>query len=712
MALPEIKTRAPERIQVPLQFSRLRDIAYNLWWTWTPQARKLFNRMDPGCWARYRNPIELLIDMDPQRWHELDHTEEFIRGYRDLVERFDGYMASDEPTWFEQRGSDGAGPIAYSSTEYGWHESLHVYSGGLGILSGDHSKSASDLGLPFIGIGLMYRHGYFRQIVDPDGQQEHFYPDYDPSRVPLLAVVDAEGRDLRIDLPLAGRTLRLGVWKAQIGRVPVLLLDTDLAENHPADQAITSVLYVSGREMRFCQEWVLGVGGAKLLRALGIDPSVWHMNEGHSSLLSLDRLATALRETGNFDAALKTIRANAVFTTHTPVPAGNEVFDTDLVRRYVEPWSAESGVPAERVIDLATVEEGQFNLTALALRTSRRANGVSELHGRIAGSIWNTLLEKDGHGPIEHITNGVHEATWIGPEMHELLSSRFGEFDDEQSIKPFAEAMEQTTDADLWEAHRIQKNRLVRVARERLREQLARHGRSPDELRELDHILDPDVLLIGFARRFATYKRADLILRDLDELKRIVTAAERPLQFLFAGKAHPADRPGQELIRRIWQSTLDPELRGRVLFLENYDMRIGRYMVQGVDVWLNNPRRPLEASGTSGMKAAMNGVLNLSVLDGWWREAYDPAHGWAIGPEERPDDEAEEDRVDAAAVYRVLAEEVVPCYYDRDEDGLPREWIRKMKHAIAELAPRFGTSRMVSEYAERYYLRTAARPRS
>ncbi len=346
------------------------------------------------------------------------------------------------------------------------------------------------------------------------------------------------------------------------------------------------------------------------------------------------------------------------------------------------------------------------------MRTSSRANGVSELHGRIAAGIWNGLLEDGDQSGVEHITNGVHAATWIGPEIHELLRAQFGEFDGDLSVKPFAEAMEQTTDADLWRAHRIQKERLVEVARERLRDKFARHGHSPGELRRLDDVLDPDVLLIGFARRFATYKRADLILRDLDELKRIVTAGDRPVQFLFAGKAHPADRPGQELIRRIWQSTLDPELHGRVLFLENYDMRIGRYLVHGVDVWLNNPRRPLEASGTSGMKAAMNGALNVSVLDGWWREGYDPAHGWALGPEQRPGDDAEEDRVDAEALYRLLADEVVPCYYDRAEDGLPHDWIARMKRAIADLSPRFGTSRMVRDYAERYYLAAAAKPQA
>ena len=709
MTLPEIKTRLPERIQIPLQFSRLRDIAYNLWWTWTPQARALFDGMDPVCWARYRNPIELLIDMDPQRWHELADSETFIRGYRDLVERFDGYVASDQPTWFERQGSDSDGPIAYFSTEFGWHESLHVYSGGLGILSGDHSKSASDLGLPFVGIGLMYRHGYFRQIVDSDGQQEHFYPDYDPWRIPLLAVLGDDGNDLRIELPLADRTVHLGVWKAQIGRVPVLLLDTDLAENHPSDQAITSVLYVSGREMRFCQEWVLGVGGAKLLQTLGIEPCVWHMNEGHSALLTLERLAVETRRGQDLDQAIGSIRSNTVFTTHTPVPAGNETFDVDMVRGYLEPWSRQNGLDLERILALATADDGRFNLTALGLRTSGHTNGVSKLHGRVAGGIWDDLLRAGGQQPVGHITNGVHAATWIGPEMNQLLSARFGEFDGDLSDKPFAEAMENTSAAELWQAHRIQKDRLVEVARTRLRDQFARHGRSPGELRQLDHVLDPDVLLIGFARRFATYKRADLILRDLDELKRIVTAADRPVQFLFAGKAHPADRPGQDLIRRIWQSTLDPELQGRVLFLENYDMRIGRYLVQGVDVWLNNPRRPLEASGTSGMKAAMNGGLNVSVLDGWWLEGYDPAHGWAIGPEERPGDEAHEDHVDAAELYRLLNDEVVPCYYDRGEDGLPHVWIARMKRAIGDLSARFGTSRMVREYAQRYYLVAAAK---
>lgn len=703
-----ITTRPPARIAIPIQFGRLLDIAYNLWWTWTPQARRLFKLIDPACWSRYRNPIELLIDLEPRRWHELSNSLAFIHGYRDLVELFDQYIAPDLPTWFARSNRVATGPVAYFSMEYGWHECLHIYSGGLGILSGDHTKSASDLGLPLVGIGLMYRHGYFRQVVDPDGQQEHFFPDYDPWRIPLAPVLDDDGHDLRIELPLADRTLRLRVWKVQVGRVAVLLLDTDLVDNHPADQAITSVLYVSGREMRFCQEWVLGVGGAELLRVLGIEPAVWHMNEGHSSLLSLERLAREVQGGKNLDDALTAVRSNAVFTTHTSVPAGNEVFEIDLVRGYLGPWSASSGIPVERVLELASTGDGRFNLTALALRTSGRVNGVSELHGRIAAQMWDPLLRAGGQAGVRHVTNGVHASTWIGKEIHELLKARFGDLNGDLSEKPFERAMAEIPDGELWQAHRIQKDRLAEVAREQLRDQFARHGRSPGELRALDGILDSDALLIGFARRFATYKRADLILRDVEELKRIVTASERPVQFLFAGKAHPADRTGQDLIRNIWRSAQDPALQGRLLFLENYDMRIGRSMVQGVDVWLNNPRRPLEASGTSGMKAAMNGALNVSVLDGWWCEGYDPSHGWVIGPKDREGrDEGDEDRTDAAALYRVLTDEVVPCYYDREADGLPRKWIARMKSAIAMTAPRFGTSRMVRDYIEQFYLPAA-----
>jgi len=714
MLRTQIRTRPTAAIAIPVQFSRLTDIAYNLFWTWHQPTRQLFHMLDPARWAHYRNPIELLIDLEPERWHSLQANPDFIRGYRSVVEQFDQYMAPDEPTWFERRYPGYAGgPVAYFSTEFGWHECLQIYSGGLGVLSGDHSKAASDLGLPFVGIGLMYRHGYFRQTIDADGEQHHFYPDYDLRRIPLLPVVGPDDREIEVAIDLAGRVVRAKVWKASVGRAPVLLLDTDVPTNDPADRPITSLLYVSGREMRLCQEYVLGAGGVEVLRQLGVEPAVWHMNEGHSALLSLERLRRAIEaEPGrSFEDALARIAADAVFTTHTPVPAGNETFDAPLVRRYFEPWRRLPGFDVERTLALGRSAAGggddePFNLTVLALRTSRETNGVSQLHGRVAGEMWDRIVgERGPERRVLAITNGVHVPTWLGRDMRAALGRHVeAQFERHLLDIDFESAVRAVPDREVWEAHLKQKQRLVRLLRERALEQYARHGWSPDELRALGSLLDPDVLLVGFARRFATYKRADLLLRDFDKLREIVSHDERPVQFLFAGKAHPADRPGQELIQRIWQASNRPELKGRVLLLENYDMRIARFMVQGVDVWLNNPRRPLEASGTSGMKAALNGGLNCSVLDGWWCEGYDAAHGWAIGESEDAPDHEQQDRGDAEGLYRLLREQIVPCFYERDPEGLPREWIQRMKLAMGRLTPRFSASRMVREYTERYYL--------
>ena len=711
MRLPEIKTRPTARIEIPVQFSRLRDVAYNLSWTWNQPTRELFHMLDPTRWRHYRNPIELLIDLEPERWHWLQANEEFIRAYRSVVEEFDLYMAPDEPTWFDLHHPDyDGGPVAYFSTEYGWHECLQVYSGGLGVLSGDHSKAASDLGLPFIGLGLMYQHGYFRQTIDADGQQQHFYPDYDFHRVPLLPVVNEQGGELRVAVEFPGREVQVRVWKATVGRSKVLLLDTDFEANHPADRPITSVLYVNGREMRLCQEYVLGVGGVDVLRALGIVPGLWHTNEGHSALLALQRLRRLLeREPLPLEEACRRIAAEGVFTTHTPVPAGNETFDEGLVRKYLEGWATREGLDVDVVLALGHAHDradGEpFNMTALAVRTNRRANGVSALHGKVAGEMWDHL-RGDGINVngVEHVTNGAHVPTWMGRDVRRLLKRHVEEgFERHLLDIDFAERIDAIPDRELWDAHCEQKRRLVRMLRDRVLQQFARHGRSPDELRSLEDLFDPEVLLIGFARRFTTYKRADLLLRDFDRLRQIVAGDDRPVQFVFAGKAHPADRPGQELIRRIWEASNNPELKGRVLFLENYDMRVGRNMTQGVDVWLNNPRRPLEASGTSGMKAAFNGGLNCSILDGWWCEGYDSSHGWAIGEASGPGDAEEQDRLDAEALYRLLSDEIVPCFYDRDSDGLPRAWILRMKRAIGLLTPRFSSSRMVREYAERFY---------
>jgi starch phosphorylase len=713
MALPEIRRRPAPELEIPELFGRLRDIVYNLWWTWSPDAHRLFYHLSPAAWRHYRNPIDVLIDLGPERWRALQDDDDFARAYHALVKQFDAYMSPARPTWFERtHGGYGGGSFVYFCSEFGWHECLHIYSGGLGVLAGDHCKSASDLGLPFVGVGLMYKHGYFRQSIDAEGLQQHFYPDYDLHRLPLLQVMGSSGKELYVPIAFPGRAVQVRVWCALVGRVPVLLLDSDLPINHPADRPLTSVLYVRGREMRLCQEIVLGLGGALTLEALGITPSVWHINEGHSALLALHRARRLIeRERRPLDAALRSVAANTLFTTHTPVPAGNESFDADLVRKYFAGWAEQAGIDIDELLRLGRTPGGgnAFNLTALALRASSKANGVSELHGKVANRMWRPLLDAEGLRPIEHITNGVHPPTWVGPDVREVLDKHLGPaFGNGSPEDGFAEGVEAIPDYELWAAHLAQKRRLIKLLREQTLEQYARHGRSPDALREVDHLMDPDALTVGFARRFATYKRADLLLRNPDRLRALVSDAERPVQFIFAGKAHPADRPGQDLIRRICQASLAKDLRGRMIFLESYDLRIARHLVQGVDLWLNTPRRPHEASGTSGMKAAANGVLNCSILDGWWCEGHDPSHGWVIGSTEDREDESDQDRHDADALYRVLLDEIAPAYYERNEHGLPAPWIRRMKRSIALLTPRFSTTRMVREYVGRYYLAAPA----
>jgi starch phosphorylase len=716
MRIPEIPTVPVADIEIPPDLSRLYDLAYNLWWSWTPRARALFEAIDPVRWHHYHSPVELLINVEPRRWEPLLLDPTFMREYRAVIEDLDRYLAGRDTAWFPRAHPDyQGGPIAYFSTEFGWHESLGIYSGGLGVLSGDHCKSASDLGLPFLGVGLLYARGYFRQTIDADGQQQHDYPRYDLRRLPVQPVAGPGGREVKIELDLAGRPVRLRLWKATVGRVPVVLLDSDVRENDPADRPITAFLYVRGREMRLCQELVLGMGGVLALRALNIHPSVWHMNEGHSAFLSLQRIRERVRRDGiSFAEARRRTSGNAVFTTHTPVPAGNEVFDAGLVRRYVHPFVAEIGGTVEEVMALGRAGENAgdlFNLTALAIRTSGRANGVSGLHGKVASRMWRDLYPREaGPEPISAVTNGVHTLTWIGPEVLDLLRRHVGEdFQERMLDEPFADRVAAIPDEEVWAAHVAQKHRLVAFARERVLEQFARHGRSPDELRAVSRLLDPEILTLGFARRFATYKRADLLFREPGRLREILAHAERPVQVLFAGKAHPADRPGQELIRRIFEASLSPEFRGRILFLENYDLRIARFLVQGVDVWLNNPRRPEEASGTSGMKAAVNGALNFSVLDGWWEEGYDARHGWAIGGGQDYADPALQDREDTESLLTTLPREIVPAYYARNGGGLPRAWIARMKLAIGLLGPRFSTHRMVREYTDRLYVPASGR---
>ena len=710
-----VPTGASALIRLPPALEGLRRLAYNLWWSWHPRAKILFSRIDNAAWARYRNPIPVLAG--PVSWGELLDSPAFMAEYHALLREFDRYMENGADQWFPRRyGKKLDGPIAYFCAEYGFHESLGIYSGGLGVLAGDHMKAASDMAIPLIGVGLLYRKGYFRQSIDADGHQEHNYPDYDLSRLPLQHALDRYGDPLKVTVQLPGRDLVVAVWVAQVGRVPVLLLDTDTPENDDSDRPITNILYVRGREMRLHQELVLGVGGVRALRKLGLQPSVWHLNEGHSALLLGERAREMVAQGIDLADAWPKVRSNSVFTIHTPVAAGNERFEADLVRRVVGPLfdgdgrPETGGVPIEQVLELGLGvdhDRSQFDMTAFCLRTSNGANAVSQLHAETANATWHPILEH----PILGITNGVHVPSWIGNGMREQLEHHLdAELDtmaDDTQIRRFWERMERVPAPDLWEAHTRQKLELAIFARGRLRSQFARHGEAPATLEELEDVLDPSSLTIGFARRFATYKRAHLLFSDIDRLARLLWDADRPVQVVFAGKAHPADRPGQGVIQEIFGRSRSPKLRGRVFILEDYDIRIARFLVQGVDVWLNNPRRPLEASGTSGMKAAANGVVNVSVLDGWWDEGWTGDNGWAIGGRDTNPDEGAQDWADAQDLYRILEQEVVPAYYDRDADGVPLRWIARMRSSIATTIWRFSTARMLHEYSERLYLPAA-----
>lgn len=669
-----------DHYDVPEPLMRLKSLVYNLSWTWHRDARVLFEKIDGELWSRERNPIRLLTQSHVGRLEALANDYGFLAELAGVLERFDADIAG------AARVRD---PIVYVSAEYALHEVLPIYSGGLGVLSGDHLKSASDLRLPLVAVGLFYRRGYFRQLVDADGYQQHFYPDLDPLRLPMLRVSDGHDRQLTVRVALDDREVDLAVWSVTVGRVPLILLDSDVATNPVEDRYITSQLYVRGREMRFEQELVLGRGAVAAMAALGLEPRVYHMNEGHSAFLALENA----RRSGvrGLDAAIDAVRSRHVFTTHTPVPAGNEVFDTDLVRPYLERTASDIGCSTDDVLDLGhshTSHAPGFNMTALALRTSSRVNGVSQLHAEVSRTMW------PGH-EIIGITNGVHMATWLGPEIATVLGA-------EHHVDPsaLAERARSVSDEALWAAHLAQKHRLMRFVRVRLHRQFARHGHPPRALRALPRVLAPHALTIGFARRFASYKRADLLFHDMPRLERTLANAQRPVQLVMAGKAHPADREGQEIIQRVWRLANSDALRGQVVFMEDYDMAVARLMVRGVDVWLNTPEYPREASGTSGMKAAANGVLHASVPDGWWAEAADDTCGFTIGEAELPDTDR-----DNEILMRTLEEQIVPLYYGERDGGLPRRWVAMMRESIVRCIHRFSTQRMVSDYAEHLYIR-------
>jgi starch phosphorylase len=696
---------------LPRGLEGLDELAYNLWWSWTPRASTLFSRLDPAAWARYRNPIAVLASMHAGRWEEIAADEDFMVDASRLLDEFHRYMGNGSESWYQRQVTDDTsralpGPVAYFCAEYGFHESMQIYSGGLGILAGDHCKSASDAALPFVGVGLLYRRGYFRQQIDADGHQEHAQPDLDPGMLPLRRARGPNGSALQVSVDFTDRQVHAAVWVAQVGRVPVLLLDTDLPANAGADRPITHILYVRGREMRLCQELILGVGGVRALGELGIGPAVWHLNEGHSAFLLLERarqLMAADDKLGAHDA-MRQVGRNAVFTIHTPVPAGNETFDRALLANYLAPWLRATGMPAEDLLELGRGRtddhNAPFDMTAFVLRHASDANAVSRLHAQTATDTWQEVA---GH-PIRPITNGVHVATWLGRPMRRLYERALGTFLSADHPRPDGlSGVDAIADDDLWAGHMQQKRELTDFIGQRLARQFARHGESPDQLREVDRALNPRALTIGFARRFATYKRADLIFRDEERLARLLSDPDRPVQIVIAGKAHPADRPGQRVIQRIFELSRSDRLRSRVFIVEDYDIRIARFLVAGVDIWLNNPRRPLEASGTSGMKAAMNGVPSVSILDGWWDEGFNGQNGWAIGAREPIADEEGQDGADADALYHLLEDEIVPRFFERDADDLPQDWLVTMRAAVAASIWQFSTARMLIEYVDQLY---------
>jgi starch phosphorylase len=656
----------------------LLEIAGDFSFTWIAEARLLFNALEPRRFAElHHNPTALLSELT-----DGDLTQALTPDYLERLARVQARLARDrgEETWWRSRGGPSDLLVAYFSAEFGLDESLPIYSGGLGVLAGDYLKAASELGIPLVGIGLFYRRGYFEQRLDAHDRQIEHYPLTDTSRLPLELVPMAPEVELADDngelVPV-----RLGVWRVRVGRASLYLIDTQVLGN--PDWAVTDTLYGGDRANRLRQEVLLGVGGVRVLRGLGLEPTVFHLNEGHSAFLQLERMRELVEERGlSADEALERLRASTVFTTHTPVPAGNEVFDSELVRQTLGGLVERCGLAWDDFLPLGKLEPGEkgFGLTPFALRTSLYANAVSELHGAVSREMWHGLWpgRRVDKVPITSVTNGVHQRTWISPELEVLLGSTDPQF----------EAARELQAEDLWLAHRLAKERLLEFV-------VATRG-----ARELD----PDVLTIGFARRFATYKRANLLFSRPERLAELLADPERPIQVLVAGKAHPADEAGKDLIELVVEFAREPTSAGRVVFLEDYEMTLARRLVQGVDVWLNTPRRPYEASGTSGMKAALNGGLNCSILDGWWAEAYSPSCGFAIGGPDAETSEAMQDEADAEALFAVLEEQVLPAYYERDDAGLPQRWIALMRESIAELGPQFGTARMAAEYVERLYL--------
>ncbi len=709
------EARTLARFIAPIE-EKLWTLARNLWWSWDQDTVSLFRSLDPPRWRQLnQNPIALLSEMPlvqiEKRAAELMLHSRINYAYRRLQE----YLQTDR-TW-------GAGhaavlrtrPVGYFSAEFGIHESLPIYSGGLGVLAGDHIKSASDLDIPLIAVGLFYGQGYFRQRLDSTGWQQEEYLPTDVSQLPMEQAIGTNGQPVTVQIETRSGAIRAKVWRVKVGRVDLLLLDSNVDGNAPEDRELTSRLYGGDGRVRIRQELLLGVGGYRALRAIGAHPAVLHLNEGHSGFAVLEAIRARMEEEGiGFDQAAPSVTREVVFTTHTPVPAGHDRFSGGLMEEHLGPLRDQMQISHDRLMSLGREHPDHhhedFCMTVLGLKLSRRANAVSALHGEVSRSMWTGLFpgRKEDEVPIGHITNGVHVPSWLAPQMFRLYDRHLGTgWHEHGSDAHIWEGIESVDDGELWESHVGLKARLLDFVRRRAVEQAEHRGEAPEILQRLGRALSPDALTIGFARRFATYKRADLILGDIEMLASMVNDAKRPVQFVFAGKAHPRDEPGKQVLQRIAQLMRDKKFAGRFVFVEDYDINVGRHFVQGVDVWLNNPRRPLEASGTSGQKVVLNGGLNLSVMDGWWAEAYDGMNGFAIGTGRTNSNTNIHDSRDREDLYRALRDEVIPLYYQRDQDGLPRGWIKRMKRTIRTLGWRFNADRMVMDYTSKCYVPAA-----
>ena len=700
---------------IPPRLRRLPELAADLWWTWNTQAREVFRRLDYPLWRQTaHNPVLMLRLVSQEMLNQAAAEPRFLQIYDSAIEALDAARSAKD-TWWQKRFPDHTGPIAYFSAEFALHQSLPIYAGGLGVLAGDHCKEASDLGIPLIGVGFMYPQGYFHQTVSPEGWQQEIYERLTWADAPIEPAITPEGVPCVVAVPLGSRSVLVSVWRVRLGRVKLYLLDTDLEENAPWDRELSARLYGGDRETRIQQEIILGIGGVRALKAMGSSPSVWHLNEGHAAFVVLQRIRDQIEHGESFESALAEVRRTTVFTTHTPVPAGHDAFPFNLVETHLAGAWGTLGSYRDAFLALGHYDNGSgplFNMTALALRTAGSTNAVSQLHGHVTRDMWGPIWPgvAEDKRPVRAITNGVHVPTWISAELaslfDEYLPPTWRDIHDDPVIW---EKVFDIPDEALWNARNALRNYLFAFIRERARLRWKEEHVSAARVVAAGTLLDPNALTVGFARRFTGYKRPELVFRNPDRLLAILNASRRPVQIVFAGKAHPADETGKHHLQQVYRRAIDPLFGGRIAFVDDYDLHVAHFLVQGCDVWMNNPRKPLEASGTSGMKASVNGVPHLSIGDGWWAEGYTGDNGWLIDPRATGDQDAIDD-ADAEALYTLLERDVVPTFYDRDRDGIPRRWLGFVRRAIISVTPRFSARRMVKEYAEDLYGAAADKP--